>query len=282
MNTLARYSMATLWVILSVLPLYADGLSSQRSVYELAANAIPHTDFSFARIRYRSSGGYQESWYHYEGRDWQRWETDHPRGELNLLYRLNELTAIRVNPRPVVLPLTDSRLFDYPFIFMSDIGWQQLSAAEQAALRDYLQRGGFLWIDDFWGDAELASLYRNLGSLHTDWYWQKIPASHPMMSAVYDLDSCPQIPARVFYSMTGQDHDPPGFHRQPSGGEAGMRGANCLGMFDQNNRMIAIATHNTDIADGWEREGESQAFFHRFSVSSYFVTINILAYLLSH
>ena len=61
-----------------------------------------------------------------------------------------------------------------------------------------------------------------------------------------------------------------------------MRGANCLGMFDQNNRMIAIATHNTDIADGWEREGESQAFFHRFSVSSYFVTINILAYLLSH
>jgi len=238
--------------------------------------------FSFARIRYRSTGGFQQSWYRYEGRDWQRWETDYPRAEQNLLYRLNELTSIDVNADPTVVNLTDSALFDFPFIFMSDIGWQLLTTQEQASLSKYLQRGGFLWVDDFWGDAELASLYKNLGDLHVDWRWKKIPIHHPIMSTVFDVDESPQIPARIFYTMTGLDYDPPEFHKEPTGGIAGMQGVNFLGLFDKSDRLLAVATHNTDIADGWEREGESQAFFHRFSVSSYFISINIISYLLSH
>ena len=237
---------------------------------------------TLVRIRYDSTGGYGESWYRHDNRDWQRWETDFPQAEENLLFRLQQVTSLRVNPQPISLRLTDPKLADYPFIFMSDIGWQKLTSAEKHALAAYLAKGGFLWIDDFWGDAELKSLHRNMGKLDRDWEWKPIPASHTILSSVYELDACPQIPARIFYRQAGLLHDPPGVHRFPSGGMAGVRTVNFLGLFDRQQRLLAVATHNTDIADGWEREGESEDYFERFSISSYAFTINVLTYALTH
>ncbi|MAI70642.1 MAG: transmembrane prediction [Rhodopirellula sp.] len=238
--------------------------------------------FTFVRVRYDSIGGYNESWYRYEGRDWQRWETDYPRAEKNLIYRLNELTSMKIRPDPIVLRLTDDRLLDHPFIFMSDIGWQQLSSPERAGLERYLQRGGFLWVDDFWGQAEWTSFMQNIGALRADWTVRPIPADHPLLTIVYPMKQCPQIPARVFYQQTGMPWDPPFAHRAPTGGVAGVNRVRFMGLFDEQDRLMVVATHNTDIADGWEREGESKEFFERFSIDSYAITINILVYALTH
>ena len=242
----------------------------------------PTDAFTFVRIKYDSSGGYGESWYHHEGRAWQRWETDYPRAETNLILRLKELTSMRVHKEPIVLELTEPRLLDYPFIVMSDIGWQVLSESERKSLRRYLANGGFLWVDDFWGDGERNNLMRNMGSLHPKWQWRTIPPKHPIFKIVYSLDACPQIPARIFFEQSGLNWDPPGVHRYPSGGSSGVNSVNFLGLFDDNNRLMAVATHNTDIADGWEREGESREFFQRFSIKSYAITINILVYAMTH
>lgn len=238
--------------------------------------------FTFARVRYDSSGGYGESWYHYEGRDWQRWETDFPRAEQNLLFRLKELTSLKVNPKPVVVRLTDDELRDYPFVFMSDVGWQRLSQRERRALAAYFESGGFLWVDDFWGEAEWNNFRRNTRKLRDDWEWREIPANHPILSVVYDLKECPQIPARLFYQQTKQTFDPPGVHRSPTGGVRGLRHVNFMGLFDAKGRLMSVATHNTDIADGWEREGESKEFFERFSIRSYAISINIIVYAMTH
>lgn len=244
---------------------------------------VRHPDsLTLVRIQYDSVGGMGESWYHYEGRDWQRWETDFPRAELNLLQRLTELTSIRVNPEPIAMRLTDPRLFDYPFVLMSDVGWQILSPLERKALTRYLNAGGFLWVDDFWGDAELDNMLNNVGSLHSEWEWKRIPDNHSILSVVYRLKTCPQIPARIFYAQSGMDFDPPHVHRMPAGGWEGVRTVNFLGLFNQHGRLMAVATHNTDIADGWEREGESKEFFDRFSVKSYAMAINVLFYAMSH
>jgi hypothetical protein len=238
--------------------------------------------FTFVRIKYDSTGGFGESWYRYEGRDWQRWETDYPRAEKNLILRLNELTSMRVNPEPIVLRLTDKELLDHPFIFMSDVGWQKLSAEELAALERYLDSGGFLWVDDFWGQAEWNNFARNVGSLRSGWKWRVIPDDHPILTIVYPLKACPQVPARIFFAQSGLSWDPPQVHRYPSGGDVGVRTVHFMGLFDANDNLMAVATHNTDIADGWEREGESKEFFERFSIKSYAVTINILFYALTH
>lgn len=238
--------------------------------------------FTFVRIMYDSVGGFGEAYYQYEGRVWQRWETDFPRAETNLLFRLNQLTSMKVNPEPLVLRLTDDRLRDYPFIFMSDVGWQQLTQPERVSLEAYLEAGGFLWIDDFWGEAEWDNWTVNFQGLGDNWQWRPVSDTHPLMSTIYRLPECPQIPARIFYEQTGRAWDPPQIHRSPSGGTAGVNQVHLMGLFDVNDRLLAIATHNTDIADGWEREGESREFFERFSINSYAFSINVLMYAMTH
>ena len=276
------------WLLLAgCLLLVGGGSSLHHSLADsdrpLATAQPADTDaFTFVRIQYDSTGGFGESWYRYEGRDWQRWETDYPRAENNLLLRLAELTSLRVNPAPIVLRLTDRALFDYPFIFMSDVGWQRLSPRELTALERYLDRGGFLWVDDFWGDAEWENLEQNIGGLRPDWKWRPIPDDHPILRLVYPLKACPQVPARIFFRQSGLPYDPPGVHRYPSGGYAGVNQVNFRGLFAGDGRLMAVATHNTDIADGWEREGESKEFFDRFSIQSYAISINILVYAMTH
>lgn len=273
-------------LVLPIALLIVIGIGLQRSVADSpVAISTAENDpdaLTFVRIKYDSTGGYGESWYRYEGRDWERWETDYPRAEQNLILRLQELTSLRVNPQPIVLRLTDEGLFDYPFIFMSDVGWQQLTAAERTALERYLASGGFLWVDDFWGVAEWQSLVRNTGSLRPEWKWRPIKNDHEILNTVYRLKGCPQIPARIFFAESGLSWDPPGVHRYPSGGYEGVQTVHFMGMFDSDQRLMAVATHNTDIADGWEREGESKVFFERFSIDSYALTINILVYALTH
>lgn len=243
---------------------------------------VSNDSFQMVRVQYDSVGGNGEAWYAYEGRIWQRWETDYPRAELNFLYRLSELTSLISDPNPISLRLTDRRLFDYPFIFMSDVGWQTLSQSEMRSLKLYLANGGFLWVDDFWGSAEWDNFSTICEGAFPAWEWRELSESHPILKAVYPLDGCPQVPARLFYESTGLEYDPPWIHRQPNGGVADLSQVHLMGLFDAKERLLAVATHNTDIADGWEREGEDKEYFERFSVHTYALGINILVYAFTH
>jgi hypothetical protein len=238
--------------------------------------------FTFVRIMYDSVGGSGESWYPGD-RGWiPRWATDHPDGAKNLVWRLNQLTTIQANEGTLLLRLTDPRLFDYPFVFMSDPGWQELSRDERVALRTYLERGGFLWVDDFWGQAEWDNLERNTLAESPRWKWIDLPDDHPILRTVYPLKSCPQVTDYQFYTRSGVTYDPPVFHKRPHGGEADMSQVHFRGLIDPSGRLAAVATHNTDIADGWEREGEDREFFQRFSINAYALAINIITYAMSN
>src|SRR6185295_13019245 len=90
------------------------------------------------------------------------WSTDYPYAGINLMTRLSELTKTPVsrdedgNPNYWVVRLTDDALFRCPFTIASDVGTMGLSDVEAARLREYLLKGGFLWVDDFWGSAAWA------------------------------------------------------------------------------------------------------------------------------
>jgi hypothetical protein len=45
---------------------------------------------------------------------------------------------------------------------------------------------------------------------------------------------------------------------------------------------MVLMTHNTDIADAWEREGEDFQFFNLFSPRGYSVGINIAIWSMTH
>lgn len=239
--------------------------------------------FTFVRVEYDSVGGYGDAFYDYDGRRWMRWETDYPEAEQNFLYRIQELTTIRVNPTPISLRLTDERLYQYPFIYMCDVGWQELSEEEVAGLRAYLNRGGFLWVDDFWGGPEWDNFAFNMAQVFPELEWREIPKDHPILRMVFPLEECPQIPAKIFWMQSGLSFDHPSVHRGLSSMEVDqVNQVNFRGLFDKKGRLMVVATHNCDVGDGWEREAEDEAYFKEFSVKSYAIGINIIVYALTH
>ena len=239
------------------------------------------TEFVPTRIEYSSVGGYGEAYYAYEGRIWARWETDFPQAEQNFAKRLTELTAVVASRQPARRKLTSPMLGDSPFIFMSDVGYMRLSPRETAALRTYLENGGFLWVDDFWGDAEWASFERAMDGVLPGRRWRTLPIDHPIFHTVFDIAEMPQIPARDFAVRFGgfSTAEPPGMHRFPTGS---LATPSIRAYADDDGQLMAIATHNTDIADGWERESYGEWYFERFSTKSYRLGINIVVYALTH
>ena len=77
----------------------------------MSVPGFEHDTFTFVRVIY---GGYR--------RRGGGWDTDYPDSDLNFSFRLQQLTTLKVNPRPVQLELTDPKLFDYPWIYMIEPG----------------------------------------------------------------------------------------------------------------------------------------------------------------
>ena len=261
-------------------------------VYGLPVNAASGSSFSgeengftdltqvnLTRVVYDSIGGWGEAYYQFEGRVWARWETDYPQAEHNFAKRLRQLTRLNPAALPARRRLTDPDLGDFPLIFMSDVGYANFSTEDADALRDYLKNGGFLWADDFWGDAEWASLERFMKVVLPGNRWREVPIDHPIFHTVFEMDEMPQIPARSFASRGLQTSEPPWVHRYPAGS---LERATMRGYFDDHGRLMVIGTHNTDVADGWEREAYGQWYFERFSTKSYRLGVNVYTYVLTH
>ncbi|MCZ6460532.1 MAG: DUF4159 domain-containing protein [Gammaproteobacteria bacterium] len=248
---------------------------------EVAVVAEPAdlTRVTLTRVKYDSIGGWGEAYYQFEGRVWARWETDYPQAENNFAKRLGELTRMHTARRPALRRLTDPDLGDFPLIFMSDVGYMRFSDEEVAALRAYLLNGGFLWADDFWGDAEWASLERFMREVLPGNHWREVPIDHPIFHTVFELEEMPQIPARSFAGRGPTTAEPAWVHRYPAGS---LEHASMRGYFDEAGHLMVIGTHNTDVADGWEREAYGQWYFERFTTQSYRLGVNVLTYVLSH
>lgn len=230
---------------------------------------MPDDVFTFVRVKYVSDG--------YGRRRGGGWATDYPSSDLNFSYRLQELTSLEVNPDGKVLELTDPRLFDYPFIYMIEPGDLWLSDEEVLALRKYLANGGFLMVDDFWGDYEWQGFISQFRKVFPDKELQELPIEHPIFHCVFDLQEKPQVPA-IGDALRGRDEGITWEWRKP-----GAETVQYKGLFDDDGRMMCIVCFNTDLGDGWEREGEDPWYFREFSEKkAYPLGINIVFYAMTH
>lgn len=225
-----------------------------------------HDTFTFVRVIYSSWGGRRRG---------GSWATDYPDSDLNFSFRLQQLTTLKVNPRPVQLELTDEKLFDYPWIYMIEPGSLSFSDEEVTALRKYLLNGGFMMVDDFWGGDEYDNFHREIKRVFPDREVVDLPLEHPIFHCVYDLKQKPQVPS-ISHGANGERYEwRPG---PDDGSEVHYRA-----IFDDKGRMMMIICHNTDLGDGWEREGENQYYFKEFSEKqAYPIGINIVFYAMTH
>ncbi|MGY8690821.1 MAG: DUF4159 domain-containing protein [Verrucomicrobiales bacterium] len=205
--------------------------------------------------------------------------------DLNFTRRLHELTAIEVNPGCLNIEITDERLFQYPFAFMSDLRDVLFSADEEEALRKYLTNGGFIMVDDQWGDECWEHVYGTMKGIFPDKEPVELDIDHPIFSSVFKLDYLPQIPSHDAFDKweeLGLDnhYETKGFDSEDP--EA-MNKPHFRAWYDDNGRMMILVCHNNDIADGWEEESYKPEFFKKYSEKLCFpLGINIVFYALSN
>ena len=235
---------------------------------------LPDRNFTVCRIMYTSvrrepNGG--------------GWRTDYPYGEINLMTRLAELTRTPVSfngarrPLQWVVRLTDDALFNCPYTVASDVGTIGLTQPEADRLRLYLEKGGFLWVDDFWGPAAWAQWTRELAKAlpPAEFPIEDVPLSDPIFSTQFVVTKIPQITNIQFWRGVG------GSTTQERGADSPE--AYFRAIRDKRDGRIMVAmTYNTDVADSWEREGEDPAYFYRFSPDGYALGINVLLYAMTH
>jgi len=214
----------------------------------------------------------------YQGR---AWATDYPDADYNFSTRVSELTktsvgrAVDGQPQPLIVRPTDDVLFKCPFIMLWQAESLYFSEEDAERMRLYLLKGGFLWSDDSWGSYAWQNFEHEMAKVlpEPQYRFVDLPPTHPMYHTRFTLKKVPQIPGISYWWRTGGDTSEQG----PDSAEVHVRG-----IADAHGRLMVLSTHNTDIADGWEREGVDPQYFQLFSVDSYAVGINVLLYSMTH
>jgi hypothetical protein len=229
--------------------------------------------FTFARIRREEE--------HYSSARAGTWWTDFPDSDLNLSFRLQQMTSLKVDPDGRVLNLSDADLFDYPWIYMVEPGSLVLKDEEVPILRKYLLNGGALMADDFWGERQWEVFHREIKRVLPEREFIELPMEHPIFHCVFDL-KVPKNKLQTPNFMLGEESEGTGVTWEYHDGEQ-CREMHVRAIYDDQGRIMVIATHNTDNGDGWEREGEYEYFFREFSEKrAYPLGINIVFYLMTH
>jgi hypothetical protein len=215
--------------------------------------------FHFCRVMFTS-----------DRREKQGWGTDYPGADINFSVRLAELTKVRVGmthdgeelvPDAVVVRLTDEALFQCPFIFMEDAGTARFSDIELTRLREYLLKGGFLFVSDYHGTFARDQFDEQITRVLPRGQFPVIdltPPNHPLWRMMLQVPKLPQMASIQTWRRTAR------------------------GIADAHGRLMVVMVHNTDVPDGWEREAEDPDYFYRFSPEAYAVGIDVLLYSMTH
>jgi hypothetical protein len=213
--------------------------------------------FTFARIRYEmgiDGGGFRGM----RGGGFP-WAHDYPRGERNFTRILNELSTVRARTEEsVVLALTDKDLGKYPVAYMAEPGFWRPNDAEAAALRAYLQKGGFIIFDDFRG-FDWNNLEQVMRRVLPAQRWIRLDGTHPIFDSFYRIPD-PEVldsygETRPTYWALFEGNDP-------------------------TKRMLAIANRDNDLSEYWEFS-DSGFYAVDLTNEAYKLGINYIVYALT-
>jgi hypothetical protein len=246
-------------------------LIRQQEMMQQALNPEFREDvFTFARLKFQVDRSYRFG----GGR---LWDDDAPEADLNLIFRLFEVTSLKVRPGLNIIDITTKELENHPFVYIASAGRMVLADEEAAAIRKYLLTGGFIMADDFWGDDQWTHFYQQIKRVFPDREPVELTIDHRIFHAVFDFKKQPQIPSVGSYLRSGESYDSgwPYVQRDQS--------PHYYAIYDDKQRMMMLICHNNHYGDGWEHEGDDQTYFDRFSEPmGYPMLINILVYTMSH
>jgi hypothetical protein len=111
---------------------------------------------------------------------------DAPNAVRNLERYLEKQAEIRIDPKPLLIAPDNEKLYDYPLVFLHGRRAFRFNAAERKALREYVERGGFIFADAICAQAEFAESFRKeMQEIYPEGKWQRIPVDHPIFSSEF-------------------------------------------------------------------------------------------------
>ena len=223
----------------------------------------PEAEFHMARMKYAGGmAGY--SW-----RPW--WAIDYPSAEFHFTRGLRRLTAVEVADDSRHLELTDPEIFDYPWLLVQQPGHWNLSEVELERLREYIERGGFLVVDDFHGEWDWTVFMEAMRRAFPDWQVAPLPVDHSLMGIMFDLDQETQIP--------GRRH----LYRDARGGiSAQLAGpAAWYAIHDDAGRLVVAINFNMDMGDAWEH-ADDPVYPEPMTALAYRFAVNYVIYAMTH
>ncbi len=216
--------------------------------------------FAFVRVKYETApGGY---WW----RGQPSWSHGYPLAEQNLMKIMNELSFLNAHEEINTLALDDPELFKYPLAYIIEVSWWTLTDAEAAALRLYLQKGGFLIVDDFKRPGDFGSpgwdpFEANMRRVLPDVRFFDMQATHPIFHAFFEINRLDIIPqaynaGQPIFRGVYEDNDP-------------------------GKRLQIIINYNTDVSQFWEWSGQGLRPIDQTN-EAYKLGVNYLVYGLTH
>jgi hypothetical protein len=226
------------------------------------ADADVKSEYTFARLRYmRRANGYF-------GRGGGSWATDYPKADRQFVQGVRRLTRVSTKSVEQVVSLDDDEIFNYPWLYATEVGRWDFTEKQAAKMREYLLKGGFMMTDDFHGTFEWSVFVEGMQKVFPDKLIVDLPNSDAVFHVLYDLDERFQVPGiQMFYTGSTSEND---------GFEARWRG-----IYDDKGRLMVAICHNMDLGDAWEWADLPQ-YPERYASLAYRVGVNFIVYSMTH
>jgi hypothetical protein len=158
------------------------------------------------------------------------WSHDYPEAGIHFSKILTELSKLQVNidENEYIFTFTDPNLFKYPFAYLAEVGFMELSDEEIAGMREYLLRGGFLLVDDFRGQWQLRNLQDHIKRALPEYALKPLDETHPIFNCFFSIK--PTDVRRMYREGY------PEF----------------WGLEDKNGRLMMVVNYNYDVSDYWQ------------------------------
>jgi hypothetical protein len=221
-------------------------------------DAWEEAEFAFARLRYHS-GGFRRS----------SWGTDSNTAERHLILGIRRLSRIHARSVEEIIEIDTDQMYNWPWLYAVEVGRWQLNEPEAKRIRDYLDRGGFLMVDDFHGEYEWENFMRSFRLIFPDRQVVDLEDTNSIFHTIYNLDQKFQVPGYqyVWSHRTYERYD----------GQT----AHWRGVLDDKGRVQVAICHNSDLGDAWEWS-DSPEYPEPFAGLAYRIGLNYIVYAMSH
>ena len=252
-------------VVLLAAVLYAQRGYRYRQMDEdevpMPADAGEKTEYYFARLRYPGGGG----GYRYRS---SSWATDYPKADRQFLQGVRRLSRLHTRSVEQVVDIEGDDIYNYPWLYAVEVGYWVLSDEQGRKLREYLDRGGFLMVDDFHGTYEWDAFEASLRRIFPDKAIVDLENSEPIFHVLYDLDERFQVPG-VQFVRSGSTYERDGIDPK------------WRGIWDDKGRLVVAICHNMDLGDAWEW-ADIPEYPERYASLAYRIGLNYIIYAMTH